>query len=191
MASGSNLTYDQIMRGLHIYMGGVGLQQVFIVVFVGLLIHFQRRFKAESPAAHEKLPLHFIYVLYAVLGLITVRIIFRLVEYSSGYDSTIPTHEAFTFIFESLPMFIAVLLLSIFHPGRVMPGKENQIPTRKERKRMIREGVIPPKSSKGFAVKSGSDTELGLTSEQGVKYGQSAPEYGVNDGYESYRHTQI
>jgi hypothetical protein len=189
MASGDNLTYDEIMRGLHIYMIGVGVQQFFIIVFTGLLIRFQIQYKRENPHPSSLLPLRMVYVLYTVLGLITVRIIFRLVEYSQGYNTGIPTHEVYTFIFESLPMFVAVLLLNFVHPGKVMPGRENNIPGRKQRKRMIKEGLLPGK--KGIKTNDeSSDTELGLTTGGTVpKLGNSAPKYGVVQGYESYRQT--
>jgi len=35
-------------------------------------------------------------------------------------------------------MLAALVLLNLFHPGRVMPGKESNLPTRKQRKRGIR-----------------------------------------------------
>ena len=34
-------------------------------------------------------------------------------------------------------MFIALVLLNITHPGRVMVGKESDFPSRKERKNMV------------------------------------------------------
>jgi hypothetical protein len=185
MASGDNLTESEIMRGLHIYMIGVGVQEAFIIAFTGLLIRFQLRFKRESPHPNETLPLRLVYTLYTVLGLITIRIIFRLIEYSSGIDSSIPTHEVFTFVFETLPMFVALLLFNIVHPGRVMPGRENNIPGRKQRKRMIKEGLLPGKKS---ALTQGSDTELGLTASSPARASYSEPQYGVVEGYESYRH---
>ena len=33
-------------------------------------------------------------------------------------------------------MFIALVLFNIYHPGRIMPGKESDLPSRKERKRL-------------------------------------------------------
>ncbi|KIW08658.1 uncharacterized protein PV09_00612 [Verruconis gallopava] len=192
MASGNNLTYDQIMRGLHIYMGGVGLQQFFILAFTGLLIRFQLRYKRENPHPTSAAPMRLLYVLYAVLTLITVRIIFRLVEYSSGYESGIPTHEAYTFVLESLPMFVAVLLLNLVHPGRVMPGKENNIPSKKVRKQMVEEGLLPGRRGKGSRKSlrgSSSDTELAWSQTRPMpSASHHVPESGVVDSYESYRH---
>ena len=63
-----------------------------------------------------------------------MRIIFRLVEYSSGFKSTIPNHEAYQYCLDSLPMLVALVLFNIIHPGRIMPGKESDLPSRKARK---------------------------------------------------------
>lgn len=109
-------------------------------------------------------------VLYAVLFLITVinhahnphsrfsfltrpiqgRIIFRLVEYYNGIDSQIPNHEAYQYCLDSLPMFIALVLLNFCHPGRIMPGKESDFPSREVRKALgktKRDNSISPASN--------------------------------------------
>ncbi|KAL9067713.1 MAG: hypothetical protein Q9161_006705 [Pseudevernia consocians] len=115
-------------------MGGVGLQQFFICCFVGLAVRFQRQMKRDAPATDQRRALRMLYILYAVLTLITVRIIFRLVEYSKGYSSGIPVHEAYQYILDSTLMLIALVLFNIVHPGQIMPGKESDFPSRKERK---------------------------------------------------------
>lgn len=132
------------MAGLHIYMIGVGIQQAFIVLFSAVLVRLHRRLLNEAPRAEVTRATRLLYVVYAALLLITIRIIFRLVEYSSGLDSQIPNHEAYMFILESLPMFIAIALFNVVHPGAVMPGKENNIPGRKERKN------LKAQAAKGF-----------------------------------------
>lgn len=58
--------------GLHVYMGGVGLQQLFILCFIGLTIRFQRQIKRDAPVSDQKRALRLLYILYAVLTLITV-----------------------------------------------------------------------------------------------------------------------
>jgi hypothetical protein len=159
MASGDDLTHDEVMRGLHIYMIGVGIQEAFILAFTFLLIRFQLTFSRTS---NSPLVLRLINTLYAVLALITVRIIFRLVEYSAGFETGIPTQEAYAFCFETLPMFVAVLLLNIVHPGAVMPGRENSIPSRKVRKQMIKDGLLPGKRGKKGGDLESSYAELGI-----------------------------
>jgi hypothetical protein len=63
-----------------------------------------------------------------------MRIIFRLCEYAQGIQSKIPNHEAYQYCLDSLPMLAALIVLNVSHPGRVMPGKESSLPSRKERK---------------------------------------------------------
>ena len=53
-------------------MGGVGLQQLFVCCFVGLAIRFQRQMKRDAPATDQGRALRMLYILYAVLTLITV-----------------------------------------------------------------------------------------------------------------------
>ena len=57
---------------LHIYQGGVALQQIFIFVFVAASIKFHRTFARESPTEKKTQALLLLYTVYAVLALITV-----------------------------------------------------------------------------------------------------------------------
>ena len=67
-----------------------------------------------------------------------MRIIFRIIEYSKGLTSTIPNHEAYQYCLDSLPMLLALVLLNIVHPGRVMKGKDCDLPSRNQRKNGMR-----------------------------------------------------
>jgi hypothetical protein len=134
MASGSNVSAKQMLLGIHVYMIGIAVQQIFIFLFLALTIRFQLGLREVTPTRDLTSAKRLLYVVYAVLGLITIRIIFRLIEYSNGLKSTIPSKEAYMYVFDSLPMFVALLLLNIMHPGRVMPGKESDLPSRKQRK---------------------------------------------------------
>lgn len=117
-------------------MAGVGIQQLFILIFFVYAIGLQRSIQTENLLSQETRSgaLTLLYTLYACLALITMRIIFRLVEYSSGLHSSIPNHEAFQYCLDSLPMLLALVLLNGVHPGRVMSGKDTELPSRKERK---------------------------------------------------------
>lgn len=151
-------------------MGGIGFQQLFIFVFLWMTIMFHRGLSSVNNNSKTQGVLLLLNVLYAVLFLITVidhthtphlrfsiltrsiqgRIIFRLVEYYNGLDSPIPNHEAYQYCLDSLPMFIALVLLNICHPGRIMPGKESDFPSRKVRKAMgktKRDNSISPASN--------------------------------------------
>lgn len=135
-------------------MGGVGFQQFCILVFLFFAVQFHRtilqQIREDVKGASSALPL--LYAIYAVLALITVcqsvplhtsrrsnvfwkmRIVFRLCEYSQGFHSNIPTHEAYQYCLDSVPMLCSLVILNAIHPGRIMPGKESDLPSRKERK---------------------------------------------------------
>jgi hypothetical protein len=133
-------------------MGGVAVQQLFILIFFFYAIKFHRTVLRQilqgMEDASSALPL--LYGIYAVLLLITVRwlvfpqaqiltsskirIIFRLIEYSHGFKSNIPNHEAYQYGLDSVPMLLALVLLNFLHPGRIMPGKDSDLPSRKQRK---------------------------------------------------------
>ncbi len=145
---------DIIRTGLNIYLGGTALQQFFIVVFLGLMIAFQRRC-----AQHERFdgkrgwrPL--LFALYGALGCITVsclgpvfgsfshslqvRVIFRIAEFAGGItpSNPVPFHEEYSYALDCFPMMVALFILAIIHPGRYLVGPESEFPhlSRKEKK---------------------------------------------------------
>ena len=64
----------QVLLGLHIYMGGVGFQQAFILLFLFLAIRFHGKLKREVPTERTADAFKLLYTLYAVLVLITVSL---------------------------------------------------------------------------------------------------------------------
>ncbi|KAJ6535911.1 RTA1 like protein-domain-containing protein [Mycena vulgaris] len=111
--------------GIHIYMGGIGLQQFFVLGFVALVVRFHYKMNRIGGSTEWKRPL---YIMYASLVLITVRIVFRLIEFSSGVESPITMHEAPFYCLEATPMFLALLLWNAFHPGQVLVGPDSEFP---------------------------------------------------------------
>lgn len=82
--AGPTDTPEQQLKGIHIYMGGIGLQEFFIVCFVGLVIKFQIEVRrslnqygsltmAGASGAWDGKARRLLYTLYASLTLITVR----------------------------------------------------------------------------------------------------------------------
>ncbi|KAL7917446.1 RTA1 like domain-containing protein [Trichoderma austrokoningii] len=137
-AAGSNTTDQQVLNGLHIYMGGVGLQFAFILIFCvyALQFFFETR---QSPSARQAFILFYAQIL--VLAMIVLRIIFRICEYSQGLDSKIPDHEAYQYCLDSLPMFIALVVYNVVHPGRIMRGKSGDMPSVWELRKQKRRGI--------------------------------------------------
>ncbi|QKD50565.2 RTA1 like protein-domain-containing protein [Fusarium oxysporum Fo47] len=129
-ASDTNVGNEVILRGLHIYMAGIAIQQLFICIFSVIAICFHR----DTSVVLPRNALLLLYCLYFAVILISTRIIFRLIEYSGGLNSSIPRHEAYQYCLDSLLMLIASCVLNIVHPGRVMPGKQGDLPNKAERK---------------------------------------------------------
>ncbi|PKX99666.1 RTA1 domain-containing protein [Aspergillus novofumigatus IBT 16806] len=149
------------MLGIHIYMGGIGLQELFVLIFGVLAIHLHRRMvqmENYGELDHEKTTRGSIswrwlfWALYAALTLITIRIIFRLCQYARGTDPTNPilTHEAYEYVLDAAPMFLALLILNVIHPGRVLRGPDSEFPkvSRQEKKRIKQEKKEAKKAEK-------------------------------------------
>jgi hypothetical protein len=84
--AGPTSPQDQIMKGIHIYMGGIGLQQFFIFIFVGLAVIFHRRMLALDEVGLGKDGWkRLLFTLYTSLGFITVRFYPLLFQFSSRF----------------------------------------------------------------------------------------------------------
>ncbi|KAJ4295259.1 hypothetical protein N0V90_007270 [Kalmusia sp. IMI 367209] len=130
---------DAMKIGKNIYMTGVGVQQLFILLFFALIVRFQvavQRFEAGGIGWLGKRWQWVTYALYAALVLITMRIIFRLIEFAAGTEvsNPLPYHEKYALALDAFPMTLAILILAVIHPGLALKGPESEFPSRKERK---------------------------------------------------------
>ena len=126
-------------NGKNIYMSGVGVQQLFILLFFALIIRFHvqvQRFEGSGVGWLSRRWQWVTYALYSALALITMRIIFRLVEFTAGtgISNPLPHHEVYALALDAFPMTLAILILAIVHPGLALKGPESEFPSRKERK---------------------------------------------------------
>jgi hypothetical protein len=58
------------------------------------------------------------------------------------------------YVFDSTPMWFAILLFNIVHPGKYMPGRESDLPSRKEYRREKKAAKAGKKAAKA-AKKAG------------------------------------
>ena len=79
-----------------------------------------------------------------------IRIVFRLVEFSGGfdYDNKLVSEEGYMLGLEATPMLLAGLLLVLVHPGLVLKGPDSEFPTlsRAEKKRLKQENRAEKKA---------------------------------------------
>lgn len=178
----SGTSTSTLMTGIHIYMGGIGLQQFCILIFTAIATRFfviMRR-QEKSGQLLDSRPHNWrllLYILYASLALITARIIFRLVEYSAGDDPStnpIPFHEAYLMCLDALPMFIALMLMNIVHPCSIIKGEGSEFPkgpTRKEKreaKRAKKEAKKAAKMEKKLEKEARKTKKKGVVDEEYV-----------------------
>ncbi|KAK7413770.1 hypothetical protein QQX98_007337 [Neonectria punicea] len=127
---------DQQLNAVHIYMGGIGLQEFFILLFVGLCIGFQRlmsRLGRQNKTAVSFLGSPWgmlLCTLYFSLAMITIRIVYRLIEFSGGLgqDNPLTNQEAYFYALEAVPMLLALGAFNVMHPGRIVTGPNSEMP---------------------------------------------------------------
>jgi hypothetical protein len=131
--------------GKNVYMSGAGVQQLFILMFLGMIVKFhgdvlgleQNDQLCDTNNSRRRVARWkwLTYTLYAVLGLITIRIIFRLVEFSAGTDESTNVligTEGYGLGLDAGPMTLALLLLATVHPSIVLRGPDSEFPSLKE-----------------------------------------------------------
>lgn len=110
--------------GQYIVLAGLVLQIVTFVIFVITAATFDRRMgKAPTPAAAQgDIPWkQHLRSLYAISGMILLRSIFRVVEYGLGNDGYLLGHEWPNYIFDALPMLVAMICFGIWYPSVLQP----------------------------------------------------------------------
>lgn len=133
--AGPGASAESQKKGLSIYMGGIGMQEGFIVLFLGLVIKFHRdqlqanrvgRLTADKVGGWKWL----VWALYGCLLAITIRIIYRLAEFSAGLGTSnpLPSNEPVLYVLESTPMWLAILVWNIVHPGQFLRGEDAKMP---------------------------------------------------------------
>ncbi|EEP82546.1 predicted protein [Uncinocarpus reesii 1704] len=154
--------------GKNLYMGGIGVQEFFILVFVGLAIRFHYKMtyvEAIHPPSYPWRPL--LYCVYAGLALITIRIIYRLCEYAQGVHTPLAKNEAAFYVLDATTMVIALFLFNIVHPGRFLVGPESEFPKKekkdkkkeKEEKKALREAERSKKRKRSWRRRKEGDLE--------------------------------
>ncbi|KAF2744737.1 hypothetical protein M011DRAFT_520762 [Sporormia fimetaria CBS 119925] len=133
--AGPGASADSQKKGLNIYMGGIGMQEAFIILFLGLVVKFHRdQLQAErlGRLAVDKIAgwKWLIWALYGCLLAITIRIVYRLVEFSAGLGASnpLPSNEPLLYVLESTPMWLAIFVWNIAHPGRFIHGEDAKMP---------------------------------------------------------------
>ncbi|EQB50545.1 RTA1 domain-containing protein [Colletotrichum gloeosporioides Cg-14] len=110
-----------MQTGKVLYTAGCIVQLIFIAVFTAVVVQLQLKVRKNPPSAWNANSLQLIWAIFIVLILIFVRLIFRLVEFGpGGMNETIMTAELYAICLDAVPMAVALVILNVFHPGRML-----------------------------------------------------------------------
>ncbi|KAJ5690436.1 hypothetical protein N7462_004828 [Penicillium macrosclerotiorum] len=116
MMAQSSLTHI----GQDIVLAGLVLQIITFVLFVVTAVAFARRM-GKSPthtAAQGSVPWKkHLHSLYIISSMILIRSIFRVIEYGLGNDGYLLAHEWPNYIFDAVPMLIAMCCFAVWYPS--------------------------------------------------------------------------
>ncbi|KAH9210442.1 RTA-like protein [Leptodontidium sp. 2 PMI_412] len=129
--AGPTARVEEQMKGVYIYMGGIGLQQFFIFMFLGLAVKFHLMMvRLERVGVAKRGWKRLLWTLSLFLLCLTICIFFRLVEFSAGQTSSnhLQFHDYYFYILEAVPMFFAILCYNLTHPGNILIGPEAELP---------------------------------------------------------------
>ncbi|KAL4768683.1 RTA1 like protein-domain-containing protein [Aspergillus nidulans var. acristatus] len=118
----SSGSLESMKTGEHIIVGGLVIQILFFAFFIVTATHFDWKLKkypiprARSPDIPWRKHLN---VLYMTSCLIMIRSMFRLIEYIQGNNGYLLHHELYLYIFDSLLMFLTMVIFNVVHPQEI------------------------------------------------------------------------
>ncbi|OAR01179.1 hypothetical protein LLEC1_03860 [Akanthomyces lecanii] len=131
--------------GQNIIIAELIFQILIFGIFCVVAFSFHSRFTRNGLVnCYLDIPWNSVLVmLYATSGLVMLRNIFRVVEYAMGQDGYLLSNEWCVYVFDGVPMFLAVVLFAARYPNRLYPRKRvdaamellDSVEQRKERDR--------------------------------------------------------
>ncbi|KAI3286473.1 hypothetical protein DTO002I6_8144 [Penicillium roqueforti] len=118
----SSGSLDGMKTGERIIIVGLFVQIIFFGFFIVVTVLFDLKLrKYPIPRCfNEWVPWRrHLNILYTTSVLIMVRSVFRLVEYLQGNTGFLLRHELFLYVFDSLLIFIAMVVFNVAHPHEI------------------------------------------------------------------------
>lgn len=120
--------------GRGIMVAGVAFQVISLLIFMGFWSEFVYRLRKTSESVKDirfielrdaKKFAWFQYALGTTVVLIFIRSVYRVAELQQGFNGPIANNEVSFMILEGPMIFLAVLSMTILHPGIQFGGKWN------------------------------------------------------------------
>lgn len=123
-SSASDDDKAQMDTGTHIMVGGIVFQLASITLFVVCAVDFLWRvLRRGSGVLRDFVPL--IGAMVFSMVCIYIRSIYRTVELLQGWTGYLITHEVYFVVLDGVMMVLAVVVFNVFHPGWLLPEKED------------------------------------------------------------------
>ncbi|KAJ9641965.1 hypothetical protein H2201_004499 [Coniosporium apollinis] len=120
----SSLEESRRILGANLVKSSLIIQAVMFVVFVFIAGIFHVR--ARRAGVLTKKLRTVLVVLYVSCTIITIRCIFRIIEFFEGWTGHLYRHEPYFWVFEASIMFVNSLIWNIWHPGARLP-RSNEV----------------------------------------------------------------
>ncbi|KAJ5153740.1 uncharacterized protein N7500_009179 [Penicillium coprophilum] len=118
----SSGSLDGMKTGERIIIAGLFVQIIFFGFFIVVTVLFDlklRRYPIPRCVSGEIPWRRYLNILYVTSFLILVRSAFRLVEYIQGNQGFLLHHEVYLYVFDSLLIFIAMVIFNVAHPHEI------------------------------------------------------------------------
>lgn len=121
--------------GNRLVLFGLGVQLAFFFFFVLLVVLFECRTFDQDIGPYQGNWKNLLKALELSCILILIRSVYRLIEFTDGYNGFIMRNEVFFYLFDTLMMFLLQLLFNVFHPGTVLVYYDDQPAVKNNRQR--------------------------------------------------------
>lgn len=111
--------------GENIIIAGLVFQILIFAVFgvAGIIFHVRFKNQDLGESFHDRPWQSTLVMLYGTSLLIMVRNIFRVVEYAMGHDGYLLSNEWTVYVFDGVPMFLAMALFAYKYPSGLRKAK--------------------------------------------------------------------
>lgn len=107
--------------GKKVVLAGLIFSLFVFALFVAVAVSFHRRLQSmPTPLLMMDPDLkwrRYMWTLYVACAALMVRNLVRTVQFGAGRTADINTKEAYIYVFDAFLMFLAMLVLMVFHPG--------------------------------------------------------------------------
>lgn len=122
---------ENAKTGENILLAGLAVNLVSFAIFCLQLLYFDYRTRKSPPnfpsgSLRQKGWRQFLYVIYLSSSLVLLRQIYRVIEFSQGFTGYLAVHEAYFYVFDTIPIFVSATIYVIFFPGNgYLPNNQN------------------------------------------------------------------